>query len=159
MLLIVVIIAILASTAWHRLPGGFDRPASDRRRAELRLRGRVPRNGGISFGSVIVVRRLSCNRRLRDAAYYWAHNAIRHDATSQAKYNALRARGHGHARALRSVADRLLYVACAMLKKGTLFDRSLASKKSANGWIEFNSRVTAERTHSPVRWLEGLTDY
>ena len=83
--------------------------------------------------SCIVVRRLACNGRLRNAAYYWASNAIQYDATSRAKYNALRARGHGHARALRSVADRLLYVACTMLKKGTLFDTSLASKKSANG--------------------------
>jgi transposase len=83
--------------------------------------------------SCIVVRRLACNGRLRNATYYWASNAIQHDAASRAKYDALRARGHGHARALRSVADRLLYVACTMLKKGTLFDTSLASKKSANG--------------------------
>ena len=38
------------------------------------------------------------------------------------KYRSLRARGHGHARALRSVADRLLNVACAMLRNGACFD-------------------------------------
>ena len=41
---------------------------------------------------------------------------------SHDKYQALRARGHRHARALRSVADRLLNVACAMLRDGTCFD-------------------------------------
>jgi transposase len=83
--------------------------------------------------SCIVVRRYACNKRLRNALYNWALAAIQRDATSRAKYDALRARGHGHARALRSVGDRLLYVACAMLKSGTLFDPSLASRKSAVG--------------------------
>jgi len=32
---------------------------------------------------------------------------------------------------LRSVADRLLNVVCAMLRSGTSFDSSLASKKQA----------------------------
>ncbi len=71
--------------------------------------------------SVIVVRRLAAHNRLQDAAYHWASIAIQHDATSKAKYAALRARGHCHARALRSVADRLLAVACAMLENQTLF--------------------------------------
>jgi len=83
--------------------------------------------------SCIVARRYACNKRLRNALYNWARVAIQRDATSRAKYDALRARGHGHARALRSVGDRLLYVACAMLKSGTLFDPSLASRKSAVG--------------------------
>jgi transposase len=75
--------------------------------------------------SRIVIRRLACHPRLRNAAYHWAGVAIQHDDKSRAKYDALRARGHSHARALRSVADRLLAVACAMLKNGTLFDSSL----------------------------------
>ena len=76
--------------------------------------------------SRIVTRRLACHPRLRNAVYHWANAAIQHDDKSRAKYDALRARGHNHARALRSVADRLLAVACAMLKNGTLFDASLA---------------------------------
>jgi transposase len=80
--------------------------------------------------SCLVVRRYACNRRLANAIYHWARNAIRCDITSRAKYDALRAKGHGHARALRSVADRLLNVACAMLKSGTLFDPQFASKRS-----------------------------
>ena len=82
--------------------------------------------------SCLVLRRRACNRRLRNAVHHWAHNAVQHDATSRAKYEALRAKGHGHARALRSVADRLLNVVCAMLRSGTSFDSSLASKKQAS---------------------------
>ena len=71
--------------------------------------------------STIVVRRLAAHNRLRDAVYHWARVAVQRDPISKAKYAALRARGHGHARALRSVADRLIAVACAMLQNQTLF--------------------------------------
>lgn len=72
--------------------------------------------------SKIVVRRLATNHRLANALYHWSRVAIQHDPKSRAKYAALRQRGHGHARALRSVADRLLAVACAMLENQTIFD-------------------------------------
>jgi transposase len=81
--------------------------------------------------SRIVRRRRACNRRLSNAVFHWGRTAIQRDPTSRAKYEALRARGHGHARALRSIIDRLLYVACTMLKKGTLFDPSFAENKNA----------------------------
>jgi len=57
--------------------------------------------------------------------------AAQHDARSHAKYAALRQRGHSHACALRSVGDRLLNVACAMLRSDTQFNPSLESQKSA----------------------------
>jgi transposase len=79
----------------------------------------------------IVVRRHACHPRLANAVYHWSSNAVQHDPTSRSKYHALRQRGHSHGRALRSVADRLLNVACAMLRRGTLFDPALASKKTA----------------------------
>lgn len=66
--------------------------------------------------------RLAVDVRLRNAVYHWARVATQHDKTSRAKYAALRARGHNHARALRSVADRLLAVACAMLEARSIFD-------------------------------------
>ena len=66
--------------------------------------------------SRIVLMRQAASGRLRNALYHWARVATQHDPTSRAKYKALRARGHGHARALRTVADRLLAVACAMLE-------------------------------------------
>jgi transposase len=74
--------------------------------------------------SRIVIRRHACNGRLANAMYHWARVAIQHDPKSKAKYAALRGRGRSHGRALRSVADRLLNVACAMLKNGTLFNPS-----------------------------------
>jgi transposase len=80
--------------------------------------------------SCIVIRRQACSNRLANAMYHWARVAIQHDPKSKAKYTALRGRGHSHGRALRSVADRLLNVACAMLKSGTLFNPSLEPQKS-----------------------------
>lgn len=72
--------------------------------------------------SKIVMRRLAVNHRLQNAVYHWAFAALQYDPTSRAKYHALRQRGHGHARALRSVADRLLAVLCAMLNSQTFFE-------------------------------------
>ena len=80
--------------------------------------------------SRIVIRRLACHPRLANAIYHWARVAIQHDQRSRLKYRALRERGHSHGRALRGVADRLLGVACAMLKAGTLFDPARESQNT-----------------------------
>lgn len=77
----------------------------------------------------LVVRRLACNQRLRNAVYHWARVAIQKDELCHARYAALRARGHSHGRALRSVADRLLAVACAMLSSQTPFDPQRAQQR------------------------------
>ncbi len=77
--------------------------------------------------SRIVTRRLAAHRRLRDIVHLWAGVAMQCDPLCQARYQALRDRGHGHARALRSVADRLLMVACAALRDGTLYDPPAAT--------------------------------
>ena len=73
--------------------------------------------------------RQACSHRLRTAVYHWARVAMQHDPASRGRYVALRARGHSHGRALRTVADRLLGVACAMLETRTLFDPSKAPAK------------------------------
>ena len=78
----------------------------------------------------IVVRRQACQTRLRDAVYHWARVAIQHDELSRRRYAELRKRGHSHGRALRSVADRLLAVACAMLARQTPFDPEYAAKRA-----------------------------
>ena len=80
--------------------------------------------------SYIVVRRQACHDRLANAMYHWARVAVQHDARSREKYAALRSRGHSHGRALRSVADRLLNVACAMLKTGTTFNASITAQNA-----------------------------
>lgn len=72
-----------------------------------------------------VLMRRSCNPRLRHAVFHWARNSIRLDARAAAHYRRLRER-HGHARALRGVADRLLRVLMAMLATRTLYDARLA---------------------------------
>lgn len=79
----------------------------------------------------IVMRRLAVSRRLQNAVYNWAFAALQHDPRSRAKYDSLRRRGHGHARALRSVADRLLAMLCAMLRTQTLFDPNRHAEPAA----------------------------
>ena len=69
--------------------------------------------------SLLVTQRRAAHDRLRDAVFHWSRVAVQRDPLCHDKYRALRARGHGHARALRSVADRLLNVACAMLRNRT----------------------------------------
>lgn len=69
----------------------------------------------------LVTMRRSCNRRLRDAVFHWAGNSIRLDPRCRAQYDRLRQR-HGHARALRGVADRLLALLMALLTTGTPYD-------------------------------------
>jgi transposase len=81
--------------------------------------------------SCIVIRRQACQNRLANALYHWARVAVQHDPRSRAKYAELRSRGHSHGRALRQVGDRLLNVACAMLRSGTTFNPSLAAQKAA----------------------------
>lgn len=78
-----------------------------------------------------VGRRYACHPRLANALYHWARVASQIDEKCRSKYEALRARGHSHGRALRSIGDRLLAVACAMLEKGTLFDPGYGTAKTA----------------------------
>ena len=77
------------------------------------------------------IRRLAVQHELRDALYHWSRVAAQHDPLSKARYRALRARGYTHGRALRTVGDRLLAVACAMLRDGTLYDAELSRAKVA----------------------------
>ena len=66
--------------------------------------------------------RYACKRRLRQAVYHWSRTSLQHDAAARAYYDRVRARGHSHARALRSVADRWLRILVAMLRSGTLYN-------------------------------------
>ena len=56
----------------------------------------------------------ACNLRLRKAAYHWGRTSIQHDPHARAYYDALRARGHQHARGLR--------ILMALLKNRTLYN-------------------------------------
>jgi len=79
----------------------------------------------------VVGMRKACNARLRNALYHWARVATQHDPRSHDRYAALRQRGCSHGRALRSVSDRLLAVACSMLRSQTVFDPSRALRAGA----------------------------
>jgi transposase len=68
--------------------------------------------------------RYACNVRLRNASYHWARTGAQKDPASRAYYASLRARGHSHGRALRSVADRLLRILMTLLTRGQIFDSS-----------------------------------
>ncbi len=76
--------------------------------------------------SLVVSRRLAVHPHLQDAVHHWARVATQVDPATNAKYRALRDRGHNHARALRTVGDRLLAIACAMLRNQTLFTPQVA---------------------------------
>ena len=70
----------------------------------------------------LVTMRYACNRRLRAAVFHWARTSVIHDAGARHYYATLRARGHTHARALRSVGDRWLRILAAMIATGQTYD-------------------------------------
>jgi transposase len=80
---------------------------------------------------IVVGMRHACHGRLRNAVYHWARVAAQHDPASKLRYKALRERGASHGRALRTVADRLLRAACAMLRDGTTWRRDEAPASEA----------------------------
>jgi transposase len=72
----------------------------------------------------MVSMRYACKSRLRNALYHWSRTSLQADHSARAYYDRLRARGHSHGRALRSVADRWLRILIAMLKTRTLYNPS-----------------------------------
>ena len=71
----------------------------------------------------LVIKRRAVCRNLANAFHVLGGVAVINDPVSRAKYEALRGKGHGYCRSVRTVCDRLLSVACAILKKGELFDK------------------------------------
>ena len=70
-----------------------------------------------------VVRRRAVSANLSYALHMLGGTAAIHDPVSKAKYRELRKKGHGYSRSVRTVCDRLLSVACAIMKKRELFDK------------------------------------
>ena len=77
--------------------------------------------------------RRACNQRLRQAAYHWGRVSLINDEASRAYYDELRARGHTHGRALRSVIDRWFRILIAMLRNGTLYEPGRVSRRGVVG--------------------------
>lgn len=109
-----IVLAVLLTEA--------SQPIADRDYHALRALCGVAPVTRSSGKSRVVIMRTACPPRLRDAVYHWARVASQHDPTAKRSYANLRARGHSHGRALRSVGDRLLRIACAMLRDGTTYD-------------------------------------
>lgn len=102
---------------------GASRPLADRDYHTLRTTmGIAPVTERSGKRRPFVKMRYACNRRLRQAAYHWGRVSIQKDKASRTYYDQLRARGHSHARALRSVVDRWLRILMAMLTHRTLYD-------------------------------------
>lgn len=73
--------------------------------------------------------RSACGARLRNAVHHMARVAAYRDERCRAGYAALRARGQSHAQALRTIADRQLARACAMLTEQTEYDPMRARRR------------------------------
>lgn len=100
-------------------------PLADRDYATLRAyAGTAPVTKRSGKRAGFVHMRYACKSRLRQALYHWSRTSIQHDARARTYYDGLRERGHRHARALRSVADRWLRILVAMLTTRTLYDPS-----------------------------------
>ena len=104
------------------LPTEAGDPLARRDHAALRTLSGVAPVTKRSGKTRVVVMRYAAQVRLRQAVFHWARVAILHDPKSRSRYDALRARGHSYGRALRGVADRLLGVACVLLRQRILFD-------------------------------------
>ena len=96
-------------------------PLRERDYRALRAYGGIAPVTRQSGKSKQVSMRYRCNQRLRNAFYHWARVSVQNDARSKEHYERLRKGGHGHSRALRGVADRLLAVLIAMLKSGQVY--------------------------------------
>ncbi len=109
-----VILAILLTEAGD--------PLARRDHAALRTLSGVGPVTKRSGKTRIVVMRYAAHVRPRRAVFHRARVAVVRAPNSRSRYEALRRRGHSYGRALRGVADRLLGVACVLLRRQVLFD-------------------------------------
>ena len=74
----------------------------------------------------VVLARYARNRRLADACYQWAFSAITASPGARSYYDARRAAGDTHHRAIRSLANRLVGILHGCLRHHTLYDEHTA---------------------------------
>jgi transposase len=106
-------------------------PLSRRDYPALRTLTGVARVTKRSGKTCIVIMRYGAHARLRNTVYHWRRVAIQRDAKCRSRYAALRQRGCSHGRAIRSVADRLLNIACVLLTRQTPFDPTYGESVTA----------------------------
>ena len=76
-------------------------------------------------------KRRAVNRHGQNALYHFAMAAIAADPGFQRQKEVLKARGHNHARILRTLGDRLLRIFFAMQRDKTLYDPERTLQKAA----------------------------
>jgi hypothetical protein len=74
----------------------------------------------------VVLARYARNRRLADACYLWAFAALNTSPGARAYYDARRATGDTHHRALRALANRLVGILHGCLRHHTTYDEHTA---------------------------------
>jgi len=74
----------------------------------------------------VVLTRIACNKRLRDALYLQAFATLKAAPGARAYYDAHRARGHTHHQALRALANRLVGILHGCLRHRTTYDQATA---------------------------------
>lgn len=106
-------------------------PLAERDYQTLRAHGGIAPVTRKSGKKLSVSMRYGCNPRLRNAFYHWARTSVQNDPHCRDHYDRLRNQGHGHARALRGIADRSLGALVAMLTSRTLYDPERRRKIAA----------------------------
>lgn len=74
----------------------------------------------------VVLTRLACNKRLRDALYLQAFAALNASPGARAYYDAHRTRGHTHHQALRALANRLVAILHGCLRHRRTYSEDTA---------------------------------
>ena len=74
----------------------------------------------------VVLARYARNRRLADACYQWAFATLTASPGARTFYDARRATGDTHSRALRALANRLVGLLHGCLRHHTLYDEQIA---------------------------------
>ena len=83
----------------------------------------------------VVLTRVACNKRLRDALYLQAFAALSRSPGARACYDAHRARGHTHHQALRALANRLVGILHGCLRHRHTYDETTAWPSTAEPTI------------------------
>ena len=114
---------VLAARALGEFGDDADRFASARARRNYAGTSPVTKASGKQR---LVMVRIGGNRRLADLGYMWAYGTLRNSPGARQYYDAQRARGKSHAKALRALANRMVGVLHGCLRHRCLYDESLA---------------------------------
>ena len=79
----------------------------------------------------MVAARFACNRFLRQALLLWALGSLRRSPWARAFYDARRAAGQAHHKALRALANRWLEVLHHLLATGQRYDEAVHQRNRA----------------------------